>query len=294
MDADATPRFRHVCCCIDDVRHAGPSIAEAHRLAGDPDRVSVVHVAPQAAVLLGGLSEWGEVDPEAPLAVAETWLAATARATGGGRPVVLSGAPAADTAVAWARASGVDLIVCSARAGGLRHQVLGSFAARLAVDAPCPVLLLPPSREDDGWPPSPPVGPYRHIAAVVDDTAGSALALDAVERRSGEARIDVVALRNPLRRLRDAVGLIGRGGVAHDRRVLTATGGRPAVRLGGLQMRALGAWARQAGVDLLVVAGGALVPTLLARVGRLAAEGTCSVLVLRGGPYGPADDDPWR
>lgn len=132
--------YAHVACCIDDSEASMRALAEARRLrALGPGRLSLVHVAPRALIedpVPGG-------GPGAPRDIAtdqRDWLVATAAAVPGAEAVPLTGV-AADTAVAWAREAGPDLIVAAAHRGALERALLGSFAGHLAREAPCPALL---------------------------------------------------------------------------------------------------------------------------------------------------------
>jgi nucleotide-binding universal stress UspA family protein len=127
-------------CPIDDSEASMRALAEARRLrALGPGRLSLVHVAPRALIedpVPGG-------GPGAPRDIAtdqRDWLVATAAAVPGAEAVPLTGV-AADTAVAWAREAGPDLIVAAAHRGALERALLGSFAGHLAREAPCPALL---------------------------------------------------------------------------------------------------------------------------------------------------------
>lgn len=280
------PPFRHVACCIDDVAGAGATIAEARRLAVEPPRVSVLHVAPPEPVVRSGLSEWGEAAPDDPLAAPRAWLAETVAAAGGGEPVLLSGDPPADEACRWAGDHGVDLLVATARAGGLRHRVLGSFAGRLAASAPCHVLLLA-GAADPGSLPAEPTGPYREVACVSDGSQASLRAVDAaaVLRAPEGGRVRVLTVRSRWRRLLAALGANGSQApesVLEER--VRRLGAQTPVRLGGRPGPAVEDWVREQGADLVVVPGEApLGPALRRSAGRLVAEGLCTVLIARPG-----------
>lgn len=56
-------------------------------------------------------------------------------------PALLHEHPAAEAAMAWAREAHPDLIVAGAHRGPLERALLGSFAAHIAREAPCPALL---------------------------------------------------------------------------------------------------------------------------------------------------------
>lgn len=276
---------RHVCCCID--RGGGEAtLAEARRLAGDGGRVTILHVAEPEPVVAAGLTEWGEVDRDDPLAPARAWLDGVVSDAGGGDPVLLSGDPAAAEACRWARRNHVDLMVTRARAGSLRQMVLGSFAGHLAAEAPCPVLLLA-ARGDDASPDAGPVGPFSHVAAVTDGSPATMAALDSADDMAtrGRSRVTVVMLHGRWRRM--IARAIGSGvdpapGIERRSRELSGTS---PVTLAGRPAAELDRWARDAGVDLIVVTVAApRGPRLRRDAGTLAAAGTCSVLIERPRP----------
>ena len=132
--------YAHVACCIDDSPASMRAVAEARRLrALGPGRLSLVHVAPRALI--------EEPVPDgaagAPRDIAgddRAWLAATAAGVPGAEAVALTGL-APDAAVDWAREAGPDLVVAAAHRGPRERAMLGSFAAHLAREAPCPALL---------------------------------------------------------------------------------------------------------------------------------------------------------
>jgi nucleotide-binding universal stress UspA family protein len=134
------PPYAHVACCIDDSPASMRALAEARSLrALGPGRLSLVHVAPRALIEAPAPG----AGPGAPRDIADdarAWLAATAAVVPGAEPVALTGL-AADAAVDWAREARPDLVVAAAYRGALERALLGSFAAHLAREAPCPVLL---------------------------------------------------------------------------------------------------------------------------------------------------------
>ena len=77
--------------------------------------------------------------------VASTWLAEQAALVPEAQSVLLSGHPAG-AVCAWAREHRPDLLVAGAHRGHLERVALGSFASYLAYHAPCPVLLMRPSK----------------------------------------------------------------------------------------------------------------------------------------------------
>jgi nucleotide-binding universal stress UspA family protein len=136
-DPGAAP-YPHIACCVDDSPASMRALAEARRLCElGPERLSLVHVAPRALIDAPAPSGGGPRD----LADDErAWLLATAESVPGAEPVALTGL-AAEAAIAWAREARPDLMVAAAHRSGLERALLGSFAAHLAREAPCPALL---------------------------------------------------------------------------------------------------------------------------------------------------------
>lgn len=130
-----------IACCIDRDEMAGTVLDEAVRLAdGDLGSLRIVHVvAPPRAVGAGPFSyvaPMREVRDEA-----ETWLSDITARIPGASPVLLDGHPAREVC-AWARSSGVDLIVAAAHRGFAERAMVGGFASHLAYHGPCSVLLV--------------------------------------------------------------------------------------------------------------------------------------------------------
>jgi nucleotide-binding universal stress UspA family protein len=130
--------YAHIACCIDDSEASARALAEARRLrALGPGRLSLVHVSPRALI------EEPAGGPAGPRDIADVereWLAGVAAGVHGAEPVALTGL-APETAVGWAREERPDLMVAAAHRGPVQRALLGSFAAHLAREAPCPVLL---------------------------------------------------------------------------------------------------------------------------------------------------------
>lgn len=130
------PPYRHIACCVDDSPASARALEEASRLrALGPGALSVVHAAPRPLI--------DEDDPAAAHDLAredDAWLRRTAAAVPGAEPVLLTGLPA-DEVLAWAAEARPDLLVAAAHRGPVERALLGSFAARVALEAPCPVLL---------------------------------------------------------------------------------------------------------------------------------------------------------
>lgn len=128
--------YAHIACCIDDSPASLRARDEARRLrALGPGRLSMVHVAPRALIE----DPAGPGRPRDIAARDREWLEAMAEAEGA-EPVALTGI-AADAALGWARREHPDLMVAAAHRGPLERALLGSFAGRLAREAPCPALL---------------------------------------------------------------------------------------------------------------------------------------------------------
>lgn len=132
--------YAHIACCVDDSPASTRALAEARRLrALGPGRLSLVHVSPRPLIEAPAPG----APPGAPRDVADderAWLQATAAGVAGAEPVALTG-PAAGAAMDWAREAGPDLIVAAAHRGRVERALLGSFAAHVAREAPCPALL---------------------------------------------------------------------------------------------------------------------------------------------------------
>jgi nucleotide-binding universal stress UspA family protein len=145
------PGYGHVACCLESADAARPALGEAVRLAAlsGGARLSLVHVAEPPGRFTGGrtpLSPPEDVIAAEIVAEAHSWLEALAAEVGGAEPVVLQGPEPAAEVVAWARDAGCDVLVVHPRRHGVVRLVLGSFAARLAREAPCPVMLVPAGR----------------------------------------------------------------------------------------------------------------------------------------------------
>ena len=77
---------------------------------------------------------------------AEAWLEEVTQGIPEAATLLLEGFPAKEVC-AWARSSGVDIIVAAARRGLLERTMLGGFASHIAYHAPCSVLLVHPHAE---------------------------------------------------------------------------------------------------------------------------------------------------
>lgn len=132
--------YRHIACCVDDSPAAERALAEARRLRGlGPGRLSVVHAAPQP--LLQVAVPGGTAPAPADLSARdERWLRGLVAGVPGAEPVHLTGL-APEAVLDWAGQARPDLLVAAAHRGVVERALLGSFAARMTLEAPCPVLL---------------------------------------------------------------------------------------------------------------------------------------------------------
>ncbi len=132
--------YDRIACCVDRDEMAGYVLREGIRLADEGGALDVVHVvAPPHTVLAGPFAYVApvvEVSRES-----EAWLKGLAGEIPGATPVLLDGSPARELC-AWARATGVDLIVAAADRGFVERAILGGFASYIAYHAPCSVLLV--------------------------------------------------------------------------------------------------------------------------------------------------------
>jgi nucleotide-binding universal stress UspA family protein len=138
--------YSRIACCIDNDGMAEDVLREGIRLAdGALGALNVVHViAPPHALIA---SPYAYIAPAMELRDdAEAWLEEVTRGIPEATTVLLEGFPAREVC-AWARSSGVDLIVAAARRGLLERTMLGGFASHIAYHASCPVLLVHPPAE---------------------------------------------------------------------------------------------------------------------------------------------------
>jgi nucleotide-binding universal stress UspA family protein len=146
LGAGAPRGYERVACCVDGPE-GGRALEEAVRLASlSGARLTLVHVADPPGRFSGGRTAWSP--PEDVLAAdiaaeARAWLERLAEVAGGADPVVLQGPDPAEQILEWARGAGCDVLVVHPRRTGVLHQVLGSVTARLAREAPCPVMVVP-------------------------------------------------------------------------------------------------------------------------------------------------------
>ena len=138
--------YNRIACCIDGDGMADDVLREGIRLAdGALGTLSVVHVVPPSHALIA--SSYGYVAPAMEVrGDAEAWLEDVSRGVPEATRVLLDGFPAREVC-AWARSSGVDIIVAAAHRGVVERVMLGGFAAHIAYHAPCSVLLVHPPAE---------------------------------------------------------------------------------------------------------------------------------------------------
>jgi nucleotide-binding universal stress UspA family protein len=138
--------YTRIACCVDNDGMAETVLREGIRLAdGALGALTVVHVlAPPQALIA---SSYAYVAPvmEVP-SDAEAWLEDVTREVPEATRVLLDGFPAKEVC-AWARSSGVEIIVAAARRGLMERVMLGGFASHIAYHAPCSVLLVHPPAE---------------------------------------------------------------------------------------------------------------------------------------------------
>ena len=138
--------YTRIACCLDDDGMAETVLREGIRLAdGALGALSAVHVVPPPQALIA--SSYGYVAPvmQDP-GDAEAWLEDVTREVPEATRVLLDGFPAKEVC-AWARATGVEIIVAAARRSLAERVMLGGFASHIAYHAPCSVLLVHPPAE---------------------------------------------------------------------------------------------------------------------------------------------------
>jgi nucleotide-binding universal stress UspA family protein len=137
--------YRLVGCCVDHPE-GGPALDEAVRVAAMAGAaLTLVHVAEEAGRFTGGRTAWSPPEDEVAAGIAAeaaAWLSAMA-VPAGAEAVVLQGDDPAEAIAGWARQAGCDLLVVHPHRRGVARAVLGSVTARLAREAPCPVLVVP-------------------------------------------------------------------------------------------------------------------------------------------------------
>lgn len=139
-----TTAFHTIGCCIDHSPAGRAVAAEGVRLrdAMEGARLHLVHVVEPPPVLHAGPYTYTE--PGAVVRSDEDhWLHARAAKTPGATGVLLEGDPA-DAVCEWAARAGADLLIVARHRGAMARALHGSFAGRVAEQAPCPVLVLRP------------------------------------------------------------------------------------------------------------------------------------------------------
>ena len=137
--------YRRVCCPVDFSESSRIALAEAARLArGDGASLTVLHVREATGPVLESPflppPSWPEESPPPEL---EAWRAEAERLRGATVDSVLLGPPVASAIAAFARDTGVDLVVIASHGRtGLARIVLGSVAEAVVRTAPCPVLVV--------------------------------------------------------------------------------------------------------------------------------------------------------
>jgi nucleotide-binding universal stress UspA family protein len=142
------PGYGHVACCLEGPASTHPALDEAVRLAAlsGGARLSLVHVAEPPGRFTGGHTPFSppeDVIAAEIVAQVRAWLEPLAADAGGAEAVVLQGGDPAEEILDWARAAGCDVLVVHPRRRGVARVVLGSVAAQIAREAPCPVMLVP-------------------------------------------------------------------------------------------------------------------------------------------------------
>jgi len=146
MAGDAPRGYGRVACCVDGPE-GGAALDEAARIAAlGGGRLVLVHVAEPPGRFSGGRTAWSPPEDELAAdiaAEARAWLKRMAGEAGAADAVVLQGSDPAEEIITWAREARADLLVVHPRRHGVVHRSLGSVTARLARDAPCPVVVVP-------------------------------------------------------------------------------------------------------------------------------------------------------
>lgn len=280
--------YAHIACCVDQSDASMAALRRASRLHRPGVRLSVVHVAPPTAVLLGGLGGW-EPDEDDPVGPPRRWLESVAATVPDAIPVLLGEDDPVAAAADWLRHSGADLAVCAPHQGALQALVLGSFARELIYRSPVDVLVVPPSADD-----GPGDGVFRHIACCIEESDGSTHALNAAaamaEASGAELtiltvvspprmlprRIVAESLPIPLDRENRALSLLGRASAA--------VGGAATELLAGPPEGTVREWAAGHDVDLLVVGPrSGRRPGLGGFAQNLAGDAPCALLFARPG-----------
>ena len=137
---------KSIVCAVDESSSADAALGTAARLARDLDaKLSVIHVDPPIA----GEGE-ALFSPPAPRRILDLhgdqlarWTTAASDLRGEPVRVHLASGDAADEIAAFARETACDLLVVGTRTRRPASLALGSVSAKLMVQAPCPVLVVP-------------------------------------------------------------------------------------------------------------------------------------------------------
>ena len=138
--------WKSIVCAVDDSSGSEAALGAAARLARELGaRLRLVHVDPH-------ISGEGEAlfNPPAPRRIldlhrdqVERWSAAASDLRGEEVKVQLASGDAAEQILAFARRTRCDLLVIGSRVSRPVSLALGSVAARVMMQAPCPVLVVP-------------------------------------------------------------------------------------------------------------------------------------------------------
>jgi nucleotide-binding universal stress UspA family protein len=145
--------WKSIVCAVDESSGSKAALGAAARLARDLNaRLVLIHVDPK----ISGEGE-GLFTPPAPRRILdlhrdqiERWSAAASDLRREKVDVQLASGRSADEIVAFARRTGCDLLVLGSRARRPVSLALGSVAAQVVVQAPCPVLVVSAGAEDEG------------------------------------------------------------------------------------------------------------------------------------------------
>ena len=257
-DAIVTGLFERIVCGVDGTPESLTAVRQANRLQGSSGSLLLVAAVPVAKAAHAGVAAPHAAEmlqTEAEQAIADANEIALAEGK------IVNGDPAA---VLLAEAAQATLVAVGShgrrRAAGI---LLGTVAARMLNEAPCPVLIARPARNPTTWPTS--------IIAGADGSSESELAL-AVARWVGSSS-------------------------GAEVRVVSATGDqvdRDAVQRAAPELeerdgRAVGVLtAESETADLIVVGSRGLqgLKALGSVSERIAHQANCSVLVVRGPPTG--------
>jgi nucleotide-binding universal stress UspA family protein len=137
--------FRRICCAVDFSGSSRLALAEAARLAlREGASLTVLHVreSPRPALEIPYAPPPAWQDEGAPPEL-EAWREEAERLREGPVDSVVLGQPVAPAITAFARETGVDLIVLSSHGRtGLARIAVGSVAESVVRTAPCPVLVV--------------------------------------------------------------------------------------------------------------------------------------------------------